>query len=43
VRSIVRILFTFAGGVGHFVPLLAIARAMLAKGHEVAFGSQGSL
>jgi len=39
----VRVLFTFAGGAGHFIPLLPIARAMAAAGHEVAFGAQAAL
>lgn len=38
-----RVLFTFAGGAGHFIPLLPIARAMAAVGHEVAFGAQAAL
>jgi UDP:flavonoid glycosyltransferase YjiC (YdhE family) len=38
-----RILFTFAGGVGHFLPLAPIARAMAFEGHEVAFGAQFAL
>jgi UDP:flavonoid glycosyltransferase YjiC (YdhE family) len=33
----VRILFTFAGGSGHFEPLIPIARAAEAAGHVVAF------
>jgi UDP:flavonoid glycosyltransferase YjiC (YdhE family) len=32
-----RILFTFTGGAGHFVPLVPVARAAAAAGHEVAF------
>lgn len=32
-----RILFTFAGGSGHLEPLVPIARAAAAAGHEVAF------
>lgn len=32
-----RILFTFAGGSGHFEPLVPIARAAQAAGHVVAF------
>ncbi len=32
-----RILFTFVGGAGHFVPLLPVARAAVAAGHAVAF------
>lgn len=38
-----RVLFTFAGGAGHFIPLLPTARAMAAGGHEVAFGAQAAL
>jgi UDP:flavonoid glycosyltransferase YjiC (YdhE family) len=36
----VRILFTFAGGNGHFEPLVPIARAANAAGHIVAFAGQ---
>jgi UDP:flavonoid glycosyltransferase YjiC (YdhE family) len=32
-----RILFTFAGGSGHFEPLVPLARATEAAGHDVAF------
>ena len=32
-----RILFTFVGGAGHFMPLAPIARAASAAGHAVAF------
>ncbi len=32
-----RVLFTFAGGNGHFRPLLPIARALVEAGHTVAF------
>ena len=32
-----RILFTFAGGAGHFMPLLPLARAAAAAGHPIAF------
>ncbi|AXB42614.1 glycosyltransferase [Amycolatopsis albispora] len=35
-----RILFTFAGGTGHFNPLAPIARAAEAAGHQVAFAGQ---
>ena len=35
-----RFLFTFAGGAGHFLPLLSLARALAADGHAVAFGAQ---
>ena len=33
-------LFTFAGGTGHFYPLVPFARAAVRAGHEVAFGAQ---
>jgi UDP:flavonoid glycosyltransferase YjiC (YdhE family) len=36
----VRILFTFTGGAGHFLPLAPIAAAARARGHEVAFSGQ---
>jgi UDP:flavonoid glycosyltransferase YjiC (YdhE family) len=36
----VRLLFTFAGGNGHFEPLVPIARAAEAAGHTVAFAGQ---
>ncbi|MBB5858226.1 glycosyltransferase [Amycolatopsis umgeniensis] len=32
-----RVLFTFAGGNGHFRPLVPIARALAAAGHTIAF------
>jgi UDP:flavonoid glycosyltransferase YjiC (YdhE family) len=32
-----RLLFTFAGGAGHFEPLVPVARAARAAGHDVAF------
>lgn len=35
-----RILFTFAGGTGHFNPLVPIARAAEAAGHVVAFAGR---
>jgi UDP:flavonoid glycosyltransferase YjiC (YdhE family) len=38
-----RILFTFAGGAGHFIPLAPIARAAETAGHVVAVGSQPAL
>ncbi|RKT54736.1 glycosyltransferase [Saccharothrix australiensis] len=34
-----RVLFTFAGGAGHFQPLVPIARAVVAAGHTVAFAA----
>jgi UDP:flavonoid glycosyltransferase YjiC (YdhE family) len=39
----VRLLFTFAGGSGHFEPLVPIARAAEAAGHTVAFASQAAM
>jgi UDP:flavonoid glycosyltransferase YjiC (YdhE family) len=38
-----RILFTFAGGSGHFEPLVPIARAAEAAGHIVAFAGQHAM
>ncbi len=38
-----RILFTFAGGSGHFDPLVSIARAAQAAGHQVAFSGEAAL
>jgi UDP:flavonoid glycosyltransferase YjiC (YdhE family) len=35
-----RLLFSFAGGSGHAEPLVPIARAVVAAGHEVAFAGQ---
>jgi UDP:flavonoid glycosyltransferase YjiC (YdhE family) len=35
-----RMLFTFAGGTGHFLPLVPFARAAERAGHIVAFGGQ---
>ncbi|HEY8687006.1 MAG TPA: glycosyltransferase [Chloroflexota bacterium] len=35
-----RMLFTFAGGTGHFLPLVPFARAAENAGHRVAFGAQ---
>jgi len=35
-----RMLFTFAGGTGHFLPLVPFARAAENAGHIVAFGAQ---
>ncbi len=34
-----RVLFTFAGGLGHFQPLIPLARAVAAAGHTVAFAA----
>jgi len=38
-----RILFTFIGGLGHFYPLVPIARAAAAAGHEVAVAGASGL
>ena len=38
-----RILFTFAGGSGHFEPLVPIARAAKAAGHTIAFAGQAAM
>jgi UDP:flavonoid glycosyltransferase YjiC (YdhE family) len=35
-----RMLFTFAGGTGHFLPLVPLARAAEQAGHRVAVGGQ---
>jgi UDP:flavonoid glycosyltransferase YjiC (YdhE family) len=36
-------LFTFAGGTGHFLPLVPFARAAENAGHVVAFGAQAGM
>jgi len=41
--SALRMLFTFAGGSGHFIPMVPVARAAERAGHIVAFGSQAAL
>ncbi|MFE0754749.1 glycosyltransferase [Inquilinus sp. NPDC058860] len=38
-----RVLFSFAGGNGHFLPLVPIARAVRAAGHAVAFAGQPAM
>ncbi len=38
-----RILFTFVGGVGHYEPLVPIARAAVAGGHTVTFACRPSM
>ena len=38
-----RILFTFAGGNGHFEPLIPVARAAEAAGHTIAFAGQPAM
>ena len=35
-RRVVRLLFSFAGGHGHFEPMVPLARAAAAGGHEIA-------
>jgi UDP:flavonoid glycosyltransferase YjiC (YdhE family) len=39
----VRLLFTFAGGEGHLQPLLPVARAAAARGHEVVVSGAASI
>jgi MGT family glycosyltransferase len=39
----VRILFTFTGGSGHFLPAVPLARVARARGHEVAFSCQEAM
>lgn len=39
----VRILFTFTGGSGHFLPTLPIARALAARGAQVIFSPQEAM
>ena len=38
-----RILFTFIGGLGHFDPMVPVARASVAAGHDVAVACSGGL
>ena len=38
-----RMLFTFAGGNGHFEPLIPIARAARQAGHDVVFAGQPAM
>ena len=38
-----RILFTYIGGLGHFHPLVPVARAAAAAGHDVAVAGSGGL
>lgn len=38
-----RVLFSFAGGSGHFLPLVPVARAVRAAGHAVAFAGQPAM
>ncbi len=38
-----RVLLTFVGGAGHLEPLLPVARAVAAAGHEVAIAGSGNL
>jgi UDP:flavonoid glycosyltransferase YjiC (YdhE family) len=39
----VRILFTFPGGITHFIPMIPVAAAARSAGHEVAVSGQGAL
>jgi UDP:flavonoid glycosyltransferase YjiC (YdhE family) len=39
----VRILFTFVGGAGHFLPLASLARAARRAGHKIAVSGQPSM
>jgi UDP:flavonoid glycosyltransferase YjiC (YdhE family) len=39
-QKVLSVLFTFAGGTGHFLPLVPLARAAEQAGHRVAFGGQ---
>jgi UDP:flavonoid glycosyltransferase YjiC (YdhE family) len=39
----VRFLFTFAGGNGHFLPTLPMARSVLRRGHEVVYACQEAM
>ncbi len=38
-----RLLFTFTGGNGHFLPTLSIAQAAAARGHQIAFSCQSAM
>lgn len=38
-----RVLFSFAGGSGHFLPLVPLARAVRAAGHDIAFAGQSAM
>ena len=38
-----RLLFTFIGGSGHFLPLVSVARAAFAAGHALVFGCGPSM
>ncbi|WP_342239789.1 hypothetical protein [Inquilinus sp. OTU3971] len=38
-----RVLFSFAGGSGHFLPLVPLAVAVRAAGHDVAFAGQPAM
>jgi UDP:flavonoid glycosyltransferase YjiC (YdhE family) len=42
-RRPLRILFAFVGGHGHFLPLVPLARAAAAAGHDVTFSSGSSM
>jgi UDP:flavonoid glycosyltransferase YjiC (YdhE family) len=38
-----RFLMSFAGGYGHAAPMFPVARALIARGHDVAFTGQSSI
>jgi UDP:flavonoid glycosyltransferase YjiC (YdhE family) len=38
-----RYLFTFAGGRGHFIPTLPVARALAGRGHDVVYACQEAM
>jgi len=39
----VRVLFSFVGGTGHFLPTLPVARALADRGHEILYTCQGPM
>ena len=41
--TLVRFLFTFTGGTGHFIPTIPFARALAARGHAVRYACQESM
>lgn len=42
-RSLVRFLFSFTGGTGHFIPTVPFARALVERGHAVKYACQESM
>jgi len=38
-----RVLISFVGGTGHFLPTLPIARSLAARGHQVSYTCQGRM